>query len=269
MATSERSAVPASSLASIRRALDRRLEGKVAIITGAAGGIGRCIAAFFAAACASVMLADIRADEVRAVASDLVAQGARALATEVDITDPEAARRMVKATLAELGAIDVLVNCAGIDAPRGRIWELGDDHWRRIVDVDLSGTWWCTKPVIEHMVERRSGRIIFIGSVASRRGNGETSAVYNAAKAGLNGLCFGLARQLEPFGVLINTVAPGPTGSTGEPMTAAEIVAENAVYPLGLGGPEPVAHACLFLAGESGAWISGSVLNVSGGRWQG
>lgn len=269
MTARERAGVPTNSLASISRVLDRRLEGKAAIITGAAGGIGRCIAAFFAAAGASVMLADIRNDVVRTVAADLGSQGARAVAVEVDITDPESALGMVATTLAEFGAIDVLVNCAGIDAPRGRLWELEDQHWRRIIDANLSGTWWCTKSVIPHMIERRSGRIIFIGSVASRRGNGETSAAYNAAKAGLNGLCIGLAKQLEPLGVLVNTVAPGPTGSTGEPMTAAEIAAENAAYSLGLGGPEPVAHACLFLAGESGAWISGSVLNVSGGRWHG
>lgn len=265
------SGLPGAStgLVSIRQPLDRRLEGKAAIVTGAAGGIGRCVAAFFAAAGASVMLADIRKGEACAVAADLVAEGARAAAVGVDITDPESARRMVHGTLAAFGAVDVLVSCAGIDAPRGCAWELDDDHWRQIIDADLSGTWWCAKSVIPHMIERRSGRIIFIGSVAGRRGNSESSAAYNAAKAGLNGLCFGLARQLEPYGVLVNTVAPGPTGSTGEPMTAAEIAAEIAAYPLGLGGPEPVAHACLYLAGEGGAWIGGSVLNVSSGRWQG
>jgi NAD(P)-dependent dehydrogenase (short-subunit alcohol dehydrogenase family) len=264
-----RGAEASGRVLSIRQALDRRLDGKVAIVTGATGGIGRCVAAFFAAAGASIVLADIRKDEARAVATELVAEGARATAVEVNITDPQSARRMVDEAIVAFGAVDVLVSCAGIDAPRGRAWELNEDHWHQIVDVDLSGTWWCAKSVIPHMIERRSGRIIFIGSVASRRGNGESSVAYNAAKAGLNGLCFGLAKQLEPYGVLVNTVAPGPTGSTGEPMTVAEITAENAAYPLGLGGPEPVAHACLYLAGEGGAWISGSVLNVSGGRWQG
>jgi NAD(P)-dependent dehydrogenase (short-subunit alcohol dehydrogenase family) len=197
-------------LLSIRQGLDRRLEGKAAIVTGAAGGIGRCVAAFFAAAGASVMLADIRKDEARAVAADFAAEGARATAVEVDITDPESARRMVQGTIAAFGAVDVLVSCAGIDAPRGRAWELDDDHWRQIVDADLSGTWWCAKSVIPHMIERRSGRIIFIGSVASRRGNGESSAAYNAAKAGLNGLCFGLARQLEPLACWSIRLPPAP-----------------------------------------------------------
>jgi NAD(P)-dependent dehydrogenase (short-subunit alcohol dehydrogenase family) len=102
-----------------------------------------------------------------------------------------------------------------------------------------------------------------------RRGSLGTSVAYNAAKAGLNGLTFGLARQLEPHGILVNTVAPGPTGNTGEPMMEDERAREAATYPLGLGGPEPVAHACLYLAGHGGNWVSGTVLNVTGGRWQG
>jgi NAD(P)-dependent dehydrogenase (short-subunit alcohol dehydrogenase family) len=119
------------------------------------------------------------------------------------------------------------------------------------------------------MIVARSGRIVFIGSVASRRANRHTTVAYNAAKAGLNGLAIGLAKQLEPHGILVNTVAPGPTGSTGEPMTEAQKAAEDELYPLGLGGPEPVAQACLYLAGPGGDWVSGTVLNVSGGRWHG
>jgi NAD(P)-dependent dehydrogenase (short-subunit alcohol dehydrogenase family) len=239
------------------------------IVTGAAGGIGSCIARCFAVAGASVMLADIRVAEASNLASSLLSQGARAAAVAVNIVDPESARHMANATIETFGAINILINCAGIDAPRGLIWEMDDDHWRNIVDTDLSGSWWCSKAVIPHMMQRRSGRIIFIGSVAARRGSVGTSAAYNAAKAGLIGLTFGLAKQLEPFGILVNTVAPGPTGSTGEPVTPQEIAAENAAYPLGFGGPEPIAHACLYLARNSGDWVTGTVLNVSGGRWQG
>jgi len=244
-------------------------QGKVVIVTGAAGGIGRCISRFFASRGAAVMLADIKAAEAAELAQSLRGEGCRTASVAVDIVDPESARHMVALTIKEFGGIDVLISCAGIDAPRGCAWELGDQHWRRVIDADLSGSWWCSKAVIPHMIERRSGRIIFIGSVAGRRGSRGTSVAYNAAKAGLNGLTFGLAKQLEPYGILVNTVAPGPTGNTGDPMTEEEIAAENALYPLGLGGPEPVAHACLYLAGSSGNWVSGTVLNVSGGRWQG
>ena len=245
------------------------LAGKSVIVTGAAGGIGSCIARLFAAAGASVMLADIRAAEATEVAKSLLNHGHRVAAVAVDIVDPASARHMATVTIKEFGAIDMLISCAGIDAPRGLAWELDDHHWRRVIDADLSGSWWCSKAAIPHMIERRSGRIIFIGSVAARRGSRATSVAYNAAKAGLIGLTFGLAKQLEPFGILVNTVAPGPTGNTGEPMTPDEIAAESALYPLGLGGSEPAAHACLYLARNSGDWVSGTVLNVSGGRWQG
>ena len=241
------------------------LAGKVAIVTGAAGGIGSSVTRFFAGAGAALMLADIDADGATALAATLP----NARAVRVDITDPASARAMAAATIEAFGAIDILVSCAGLDAPRGCAWELEDEHWRRVIDADLSGSWWCAKACIPHMIERGSGRIIFIGSVASRRGNRVTSVAYNAAKAGLNGLAFGLAKQLEPHGILVNTIAPGPTGNTGEPMTEDEFAAEAALYPLPLGGPEPVAQACLYLAGPGGDWISGTVLNVSGGRWHG
>ena len=241
------------------------LAGKVAIVTGAAGGIGSCIARAFANAGARLILADINVGGASVLAERLP----EARAVRVDITDPDSARAMAAEAVAAFGAIDILVSCAGIDAPRGCAWELPDAHWRRVIDADLSGSWWCAKACIPQMIARRSGRIIFIGSVASRRGNRVTTVAYNAAKAGLNGLAFGLAKQLEPHGILVNTIAPGPTGNTGEPMTEDEFAAEAGLYPLPLGGPEPVAHACLYLAGPSGDWISGTVLNVSGGRWHG
>ena len=224
------------------------LAGRVVIVTGAAGGIGSCIARAFQANGASLMLADIRAEEVSALAASL--EGARAV--HVDITDPDSARHMAAAAVEAFGGIDVLVSCAGLDAPPGCAWEMEDAHWRRVIDADLSGSWWCAKAVIPHMIGRPSPRIIFISSVASRRANLTTTVAYNAAKAGINGLTIGLAKQLERHGILVNAVAPGPTGNTGEPMTAEQMEAENAIYPLGFGGPEPVAEACLYLAGQGG-----------------
>lgn len=244
------------------------LAGKSVIVTGAAGGIGSCVARSFAAAGASVMLADIQAIPARELADRMTQEGWRARSQAFDAVDPESACNLVSATIREFGFVDVLVNCAGIDAPRGKAWEIDDEHWRRIIDADLTGPWWCSKAVIPHMIERRSGRIIFIGSIAGRRGSHSTSVAYHAAKAGLIGLTLGLAKQLEPHGILVNTIAPGPTG-TGEPMTPEEIAADAALYPLPILGPEPIAQACLYLARESGAWVSGTVLNVSGGRWHG
>jgi NAD(P)-dependent dehydrogenase (short-subunit alcohol dehydrogenase family) len=244
------------------------LTGTVALVTGAAQGIGRCIAEFLARDGASVMLADIQSAAVAAVARELVQAGSTAAAVDVDIAEPASAGRMIERTLDRFGTIDVLVNNAGIDAPPGHAWELPEDHWRQIIDVDLSGAWWCTRAVIPHMIERRRGRIVFISSTSARRASSRVSVAYNAAKAGLVGLTIALSLQLEPHGIRVNAIAPGPTG-TGEPMTDEERAAYLVEHPLGLGGPEPVAHACLYLARPSGNWISGAVLNVSGGRWRG
>lgn len=244
------------------------LAGKVALVTGAAQGIGECIARFLARDGAAVMVADLQADKAADVARALAAEGGTAAAVPVDIAEPARVQQMVDATLKRFGTIDVLVNNAGLDAPPGRAWELDEAHWRRIIDVDLSGAWWCARAVIPHMIARRRGRIIFISSTSARRGSPTTSVAYNAAKAGLIGLTIGLSVQLERHGIRVNAIAPGPTG-TGQPMSPEERVAYLAEYPLGLGGPEPVAHAVLYLARESGDWVSGAVLNVSGGRWRG
>jgi NAD(P)-dependent dehydrogenase (short-subunit alcohol dehydrogenase family) len=118
------------------------------------------------------------------------------------------------------------------------------------------------------MINSKSGRIIMISSESAYRATLAVSAAYNAAKAGVVGLTIALAKQLEPHGILVNAIAPGPTG-TGNRPTKKEELEQNAIYPLGLGGPAPVARACLYLAGHGGNWISGSVLNVSGGRIHG
>ena len=120
----------------------------------------------------------------------------------------------------------------------------------------------------QRMAARKAGRIIFLSSIASWRASLTTAVAYNAAKAGINGLTIGLAKQVEPYGILVNAVAPGPTG-TGEPMTAAELEADRKLYPIPIAGAQPIADACLYLAGPGGAWISGITLNVSGGRWHG
>jgi NAD(P)-dependent dehydrogenase (short-subunit alcohol dehydrogenase family) len=159
-----------------------------------------------------------------------------------------------------------LVNNAGIDAPTGFAAELSREHWRDVIETDLTGPWWCTQSVIPHMIQRRSGRIIFISSRSWQSGSARLSVAYNAAKAGLVGLTIGLSAQLEPFGILVNAIAPGPTGTGRGPVSEAQ---DTEQYPLGIRGPQPVAHACLYLARESGDWISGTVLNVSGGRWRG
>ena len=242
------------------------LSGRVAIITGAAQGIGRCIAESFAKDGAAVLIADIQVEKAAAVTRKLSEAGHDAASCAVDITDPDSADAMVATCLERFGSLDILVNNAGIDAPTGFATDVSRDDWREVIDTDLTGQWWCTQSVMPHMIARGGGRIIFISSRSWQSGSARLSVAYNAAKAGLVGLTIGLSVQLEPFGILVNAVAPGPTGTGRGPVSEAEGPDR---FPLGILGPEPVAHACLYLARESGDWVSGTVLNVSGGRWRG
>ncbi|MGH2573643.1 MAG: SDR family NAD(P)-dependent oxidoreductase [Actinomycetota bacterium] len=245
------------------------LEGRVAIVTGAAQGVGKCIADFLARDGVRVIAADIQGEKVREVARELSASGQEVESVVVDIADPLSAERMVAATVERFGHVDILVNNAGIDAPPGFATELTKEDWQQVVDVDLSGAWWCTKAVLPHMLASRWGRIIFISSMSWRIGSRDISVAYNTAKAGLIGLTIGLSVQLEEYGILVNAITPGPTGTGRGLVTSPQNVATRRASPLGIGGPEPIAHACLYLVGESGDWISGSVLNVSGGWLRG
>jgi NAD(P)-dependent dehydrogenase (short-subunit alcohol dehydrogenase family) len=245
-----------------------RLDGRVAIVTGAAQGIGESIANFLATAGASVFLADIQEERVGNVAERLRGEGHRATSCHVDISDAASASAMVTRCLDAYGSVDVLINDAGIDAPPGAAWEIPEEHWRRLIDTNLSGAWWCTAAVLRPMMRQRSGRIVFISSGSARIGDPSISVAYNASKAGLIGLTVGLSVHLEPYGILVNAIAPGYTG-TGEPMTKEERAAYDAAHPLGIVGPEPVARACVYLASAGGDWITGAVLNVSGGWWRG
>lgn len=245
------------------------LAEQVAIVTGAARGIGERVARFLADDGATLVAVDIDGPGAERVALSLASGGSPSLAIALDVSDPDGARRMAATVLDRHGRIDLLVNNAGIDAPEGVPWALEDDAWRRVIDVNLSGQWWCSQAVIPSMMERRRGRIVFISSVSARMGELGLSVAYNAAKAGLLGLTVGLATNLEPHGILVNAIAPGPTGNTGRPMNEVERELYEHALPVGLGGPDPIAHAVLYLARASGDWVSGSVLNVSGGLWKG
>ncbi|RVA16269.1 SDR family NAD(P)-dependent oxidoreductase [Mesorhizobium sp. M7D.F.Ca.US.004.03.1.1] len=242
--------------------------GNVVLLTGAAGGIGRSIAHALLGAEVSVVAVDRDRARLALLAAAAESLGGRIETLVCDVTNQPAVEATAEAAIATMGRIDALIHCAGKDAPSGRAWEESAEHWRDIIDVDLNAVWWSTRAVLPHMISRGSGRIILISSVAGRIPTGGASVAYNTAKAGINGLTIALSAQVEGSGVLVNAIAPGPTG-TGTAMTSTERVAYRAMYPLGEGGPEPVARACLYLLGPGGDWVSGSILNVSGGRYRG
>jgi NAD(P)-dependent dehydrogenase (short-subunit alcohol dehydrogenase family) len=246
------------------------LDDMAVIVTGAARGIGYCIAETLARHGARVALADILEDQPRSSAEQLVDRGYEAIGVPVDIGSFESAEAMVQRVANRFGRVDGLVNNAGLDAPKGRPWEIDEAHWRRVIDIDLTGAWLCTRALLPRMVEQRQGRIVFISSVAARQaGSAHTSPAYAAAKAGLVGLTIALSGQLEPYGILVNAITPGPTGSTGEPFSDAGRQAYLSGHPLGFGGPQPIADGAKYLLSSSGNWLSGAVLNISGGELRG
>lgn len=243
----------------------RALEGRVALVTGGARGIGRSIAlrlAMDGAKVAVVDLVDAGADTAREVEQ---ASGQPATFVKADISIEDEARAAVTAVEVALGPVDILVNNAGITRDNLAL-VMTEVDWDAVLAVNLKGAFLMSKAVLRGMIKRRRGSIISISSVVARRGNaGQVN--YSAAKAGLIGLTKSLAREVASRNVRINAVAPGYIETD---MTAAlDEAARSAIIsqiPLGrIGSPEAVAAAVAFLAGEDASFITGAVLAVDGG----
>jgi 3-oxoacyl-[acyl-carrier protein] reductase len=240
--------------------------GSVAIVTGAARGIGRAIAEALAAEGARVVVADRDGDGAAQVADALTAGGARALGLCVDVAVEEDAQRLADETLAAFGTVDVLVNNAGV-ASAAPLVDTGLDEWNRVLAVDLTGVFLCSRAVAPAMIAQGSGRIVNVGSQLGLRG-APNLAAYCAAKAGVHGLTKALARELAPHGITVNAVAPGPVDTEiladVDPGTMAGILAE---IPLGrVARVEEIAPIVVLLASAGGSYFTGSVVNVSGGH---
>ena len=271
------------------------LAGKVAIVTGAARkrGIGRAIALRLAQEGADVVVSGApRAPEafpeeehttgwrgLASVVEEVEQLGRRALAVECDVTDREDAERLAQATLSEFGRIDILVNNAGTSYTGDRaLWEIDDEEWYRVVDVNLNGVYRCMRAVIPAMLEANTGgRIVNISSTAGRMGIAYYGA-YCATKFGVIGLTQQMALELAPHSVTVNSVAPGSVDTDMMDDTFGRMAKRMGLQfeqikagvgraaPLGRQGrPNDIAGAVAFLCSDDASWITGQTLNVNGG----
>lgn len=243
-------------------------EGKVAIVTGAASGIGRACALELARGGAAVAVVDIACQDGQAETLELL-KGAgvrRAESFVADVSDGEAAGVVVGETIARMGRIDMLVNAAGIisDAP---LWEMSEEQWERVLAVNLKGTFNYLSAASRHFRRRRSGKVVNVASVEAMRGRFGI-ANYAASKAGVIALTRSAARELGRYGVNVNAVAPGFIRTPLiEPLP--EKVKEEAAREAALGRigePEDVAHVVAFLCSERARHITGEVIRVDGGQ---
>jgi NAD(P)-dependent dehydrogenase (short-subunit alcohol dehydrogenase family) len=241
-----------------------KLANKVAIIVGGGSGIGRASATLMAQEGARVMIADLSIDRANEVAEKIKARGYEAETIKIDMRKEEDAQEMVKVTLAKYGKIDILVNVAGGSAgefilEREQIGKFADstrDQWDRILDANLNGARHCTRALINHMIERRTGKIINFSSITFEKGNAGVD--YTAAKGGIVGFTRALAYEVDPYKIQVNCITP--MGTLSERLMAALERRRKAGEKVDLSRictPEEVAEAVLFLASAGSDHMSG------------
>ncbi|PIQ83994.1 MAG: beta-ketoacyl-ACP reductase [Candidatus Omnitrophica bacterium CG11_big_fil_rev_8_21_14_0_20_63_9] len=241
------------------------LANQVAVITGGARGIGREIALAFAKAGADLALFDVNPQQLEQTAQELRALGRRAEGLVVDVTDGKQVDDGVAKVLDKLGRIDILINNAGITKD-GLLIRMDDAQWDRVLNINLKGTFLCTRAVAKHMLKQRRGRIVSIASIVGLIGN-PGQANYAASKAGIIGLTKSVAKELASRGITCNAIAPGfiKTEMTDALPPEAKQRLMDAI-PMGtLGEPRDVAEAALFLVSDAARYVTGHVLVVDGG----
>ena len=243
------------------------LEGKVALVTGAARGIGLATARRLAAEGAAVVLADVIEDEARRAADALAAEGRRALAVRADVSRREDVAAMVRAAEEAFGRLDILVNNAGIGDKAAPIEQQSDADWDTVMAVNLKSVYLCCQAAIPGMKARRYGRIVNVASIAGKEGN-PNMVPYSTAKAGVIGLTKALAKEVGADGISVNAVSPAVIETTLlEQLTPEQVQYMVQRIPLGrVGQPEEVAALIAWLASDECTFTTGQCVDISGGR---
>ena len=251
------------------------VKDRVAVVTGAANGLGREIALLLAREGARVALGDLDGAELERTAAAITKAGGTAVTIAGDLTEESGAARLIEAAAERLGGLDILVNNVGGSRNR-KVWEMPVEDWDFVLRLNLRPTFLCTRAAVSHMMRRRYGRIVCMSSGA-REGTPWTAyyqggAAYSAAKAGIHGFVRDTALELAEHGINVNAVAPGPidterAGPNLKRLNETVDYSPNRMTPLHrLGQPIEVAHAVLFLASEEASYITGHTLAVAGGR---
>ncbi|MBC7518089.1 MAG: glucose 1-dehydrogenase [Microbacteriaceae bacterium] len=252
------------------------LTNKVAVVTGSGNGIGRATALALAAAGASVTVSDLLVDDGERTVREITDLGGSAIFVETDVALADQAENLIAATVSAFGRLDILVNNAGTGGTSGRLHELDPAEFDRVINVNLRGTFLCSKYALPHFLTQRDGRIINIASTYGIVAAPEAAA-YCASKAGIIHLTRQMAVDYGPDRIRVNAICPGyidtSLGRRASSMSVLEIVAASArrekaagMQPLGRQGlPAEVASVAVFLAGDGASFMTGSILTVDGG----
>jgi len=244
------------------------LTGKVAIVTGAAQGIGRAISLELARKGANTIIADLNIQKAKEFEVEIKKFGYQGLAIQVDVRKNKETKKKFKEVIEKFGRIDILVNNAGV-LQDAFISDIREKDWDMVIDTNLKGVFNCSQPVIKYMLRQKTGKIVNIASIGGKDGFPLAGVHYSASKAGVMGFTRQLAKQVAFFGINVNAIAPGTTEtemiSHRTPAKKGEIIKK---IPAGrLGKPEDVAQAVLFLASDEANFITGETIDVCGGLY--
>jgi len=248
------------------------LDGRVALVTGAARGIGAAVAGRLAADGAAVVVLDLDEAASKSTVDAIVAAGGRAVAVGADVTDADQVTAAADRAVEEFGSLDILVNNAGVTRDN-LLFKLTEQDWDTVIGVHLKGAFLATKAAQKHMVAKKYGKIVSLSSVSALGNRGQAN--YSAAKMGIQGFTRTLAIELGPFGINVNAVAPGfivteMTAATAERLgiTADELASRSAeITPVRrVGQPEDIANTISFLVSDASSFITGQTIYVDGGR---
>ena len=244
-----------------------RLDEQVAIVPGAAQGIGKGIALVLAEAGAKIVIGDLQ--DASGTVDEIRESGGQSVSLVMDTSKPDDDRALVDLALSEYGRLDILVNNAAIDAPKGNVWDLPDEEWERTISVNLSGVFYCSRAALVPMLKAGSGAIVNLSSVSARFATKGMSPAYNASKAGVLGLTAAFAEQVTGKGVRVNAVMPALIESRDFGWSPEERARQIAPYPMGPGQPRDIGEAILYLVSPAARWVSGTTLPITGGVQRG